>query len=65
MVSKRPLFQNLVHRVTSVTGRVPLILIIRSCRGCGKKSLFQDTWITGLIEGGDAKLLVSILLDDP
>ena len=47
-----------------MTGGVPLVLITRSCRWCGKKTLLQDTWITRLVEGGDTELLIRVFLDD-
>ena len=47
-----------------MTGRVPFVLIIACCPGGGEKSLLQDTWVTRLVEGGDAELLVRILLDN-
>ena len=62
--SETVLPSNSAGRVTSVTGRVPLVLIVRGRRGCGKKSFLQDTRVTRLIEGGDAELLICILLDD-
>ena len=48
-----------------MTRRVPIVLIITSCLGGGKKPFLQDTRIARLVEGGDAELLIRILLDDP
>ena len=48
----------------SVTGGVPVLLVVVSTMGARKKGFLEDSWIPGLIEGGDAKLLVGILLDN-
>jgi len=50
--------------ITSVAGRIPFVLIVTGRFGGGEKSLLQDTRVARLIEGGDAELLVRILLDD-
>ena len=52
------------REITSVAGRVPFVLILASCLGGREKSFLQDTRVARLIEGGDAELLVRILLDD-
>jgi hypothetical protein len=56
--------QESVVQVT-VTGRVPVLLVIVCALRAGKKSLLVDSRVTRLIEGGDAQLLIGILLDDP
>lgn len=48
----------------SVAGWVPVLLIVVSTMRAREKSLLKDSWIPGLVEGGDTKLLVRILLDD-
>jgi hypothetical protein len=48
----------------SVTRRVPVLLVVICTIGGWEKSLLEDPWVSGLVEGGDAKLLVGILLDD-
>jgi len=48
----------------SVTGRVPVLLVVVGTMGAWEKGLLQDPRVSGLVEGGDAKLLISILLDD-
>lgn len=48
----------------SVTRGVPVLLVVVSTIGAWKKSFLEDSWISGLIEGSDAKLLVGILLDN-
>ena len=48
----------------SVTRRVPVLLVGVGTTGAREKSLLEDTWVPGLVEGGDTKLLVGILLDD-
>ena len=48
----------------SVTGRVPLLLVVVSATRAWEECLLEDSWISRLIEGGDAKLLISIFLDD-
>ena len=48
----------------SVTGRVPVLLVIVSTLGAWKECLLEDSWISRLVEGGDTELLVSVFLDD-
>lgn len=48
----------------TVAGRVPILLVRIGTRGARKKCLLEDTRVARLVEGGDAKLLVGILLDD-
>ena len=48
----------------SVTGRVPILLVVVGTVGAWEKSLLQYPRVSGLVEGGDAKLLIGILLDD-
>ena len=48
----------------SVTGRVPVLLVVIGTTGAWEKSLLEDPGVSGLVEGSDAKLLVGILLDD-
>jgi len=48
----------------SVTRGVPVLLVVVGTMGAREKSLLEDTWVPRLVEGGDAKLLVGILLDD-
>lgn len=48
----------------TVAGRVPVLLVIVGTLGTGKERLFVDTWITRLIESGDAELLVGVFFDD-
>jgi hypothetical protein len=48
----------------AVARGIPVGLVIIGTLGARKKGLFIDTRIAGLVEGGDAQLLVSIFLDD-
>lgn len=48
-----------------MTGRVPVLLVIISRLGAREEGFLVDTGIPRLVEGGDTKLLVGILLDDP
>ena len=48
----------------TVTGRVPVLLVIISAFRARKESLFHDTRITGLVESSDTELLICILFDD-
>ena len=47
-----------------VTRRVPVLLVVIGTTGAREKSLLEDSGVPGLVEGGDAKLLVGIFLDD-
>ena len=48
----------------TVTGRVPVLLVVIGTSRARKESLLVDTWITRLVEGGDTDLLVCVLFDD-
>jgi len=48
----------------SVTRRVPVLLVIVGTAGAWEECLLEDPWVSGLVEGGDAKLLIGILFDD-
>ena len=48
----------------SVTRRVPVLLVVIGTMRAREKSLLEDSRVSGLVEGGDAKLLVGILLND-
>jgi len=48
----------------TVTRGVPVLLVVIGTLWTGKEGVFEDTGITGLIEGGDAELLVCIFFDD-
>ena len=48
----------------AVTRRVPVFLVIIHTFGAREESFLVDTGITGLVEGGDAELLVCVLFDD-
>lgn len=48
----------------SVTRRVPVLLVIVGTMGAREECLLEDSRVPRLVEGGDAKLLVGILLDD-
>jgi hypothetical protein len=41
-----------------------VLLVIVDVLGAGKEGLLEDSGVPRLVEGGDAKLLVSVLLDD-
>ena len=45
--------QESVVQIT-VTGRVPVFLVVVSTLGGWKQSLFEDPGVSGLVEGGDA-----------
>ena len=55
--------QKSVVKVT-VTGRVPVLLLILSSVRAWKEGLLEDAGVAGLVEGGDAQLLVRILFND-
>ena len=44
--------------------RIPVLLVVVGTLGTWEKGLLEDSWVSGLVEGCDAKLLVRILLDD-
>jgi len=46
----------------SMTRGVPVLLVVIGTMGAWEESLLEDSWISGLVEGSDAKLLVGILL---
>ena len=48
----------------SMAGGVPVLLVVVGTMGTWEESLLEDSRISGLVEGGDTKLLVRILLDD-
>ena len=48
----------------TVTGRVPVLLVIIGTFRAGKEGFLVDTWITRLVESGDTELLVRVLFDD-
>ena len=48
----------------SVAGGVPVLLVIVSATGAWEECFLENSWISRLVEGGDAKLLIGILLDD-
>ena len=48
----------------SMTRGVPVLLVVIGTMGAWEESLLEDSWISGLVESGDTKLLVGILLDD-
>lgn len=48
----------------TVTWGVPVLLVVFPGLGAGKESLLVDTGVAGLVEGGDAELLVGVFLDD-
>ena len=48
----------------TVTGRVPVLLVVISTFWARKESFLVDTWITRLVESGDAKLLICVLFND-
>ena len=48
----------------TVTGRVPVLLVVISTFRARKESFLEDAWITRLVESGDTELLVCILFDD-
>ena len=48
-----------------MAGRVPVLLVVIGTTGAWEESFLEDSWIPGLVEGGDTKLLIGILLDDP
>jgi len=48
----------------TVTGWVPVLLVVVCTFWAREKGLLVDTRVTRLVEGGDANLLVSIFLDD-
>lgn len=49
----------------TVTGRVPVLLVIVGALRAREESLLEDTGVSGLVEGGNAELLVRVFLDDP
>jgi hypothetical protein len=48
----------------TVTGRIPVFLVVIGTVGAREQSLLEDARVTRLIEGGDSELLVGVLLDD-
>ena len=48
----------------SVTGGVPVLLVVVGAAGAWEECLLEDSWVSRLVEGGDTKLLVGILFDD-
>ena len=48
----------------TVTRRIPILLVIIGGLWTGEQGLLEDARVPRLIEGGDAKLLVGVLLDD-
>lgn len=52
-----------IEQVT-VTRGVPVLLVIVDVLGARQECLLEDTGVSRLVEGGDTKLLVGILLDD-
>ena len=48
----------------TMTGRVPVLLVIVCGFRRRQERLLEDTWVPRLIERGDSELLVGILLDD-
>ena len=48
----------------SMARGVPVLLVVIGTMGAWEESLLEDSRISGLVEGGDTKLLVRILLDD-
>lgn len=48
----------------TVSGGVPVLLVGAGARRTRKESLLEDTGVARLVEGGNAKLLVRVLLDD-
>ena len=48
----------------SMTRRIPVLLVIVGTTGAWEESFLEDSRISGLVEGGDAKLLVGIFLDN-
>ena len=48
----------------TVAGRVPVLLIVCGTLRAREESFFVDTRVAGLVEGGDADLLISVLFDD-
>ena len=48
----------------SMTRRVPVLLVVIGTTGACEESLLEDSWVSGLVEGSDTKLLVGILLYD-
>jgi hypothetical protein len=53
-----------VEQVT-VTGRVPVLLVVIRGTRARQERLLEDTRVPALVERGDAQLLVRVLLDDP
>ena len=52
-----------VEQVT-VTGRVPVLLVVIGALGAGEQALLVEARVARLIEGGDSDLLIGVLLDD-
>ena len=48
----------------TVTGRVPMLLVLICTLGTGQEGLLEDAGVPRLVECRDANLLVGILLDD-
>ena len=48
----------------TVTRGVPVLLVVIGTLWTGKEGFLEDTRVTGLIEGGDAELLVCVFFDD-
>ncbi|SRR5258707_4716378 len=49
----------------TMTRRIPVFLVIVSVVWTGEQGLLEDARIPRLIEGGDSKLLICVLLDNP
>jgi len=48
----------------TVTRRIPVLLVVIGTLRAGEKGLLEDTGVAGLVEGGDADLLVGVFFDD-
>ena len=48
-----------------MTRGVPVLLVVIGAAGAREECLLEDSWVSRLVEGGDAKLLIGILFDDP
>jgi hypothetical protein len=48
----------------TVTGRVPVLLVVIGAFGAREKGFLVDTRVTRLVESGDADLLVGVFFDD-
>jgi len=48
-----------------MTGRVPVLFVVVGTMGRWEESFLENSWVSRLVEGGNTKLLIGILLDDP